>query len=277
MNQFTTITLSCSDGVATITLNRPERLNAWTPLMGREVSSALAQCDADDQVRAVIITGAGRSFCAGADLDPKNAESVEDLRAQSPLEATGPPQVRKPVIAAINGDAVGVGLTYPLQCDVRFVAEDAKLGFVFVRRGLLPEAGIHWTLPRAIGVHRAAELLLSGRIFSGRDALEMGLVNEALPSSEVLDAASQFAADIARNTAPVSVAIAKRLLWDSLTGTLARTQVAESELFWWTVAQPDAMEGVRAFLEKREPRWTMSTARDMPEWDSIDGVTRSSI
>jgi enoyl-CoA hydratase/carnithine racemase len=197
------VIVAVTDGVAVVTLNRPEQLNTFTGRMGEELGRAYASCDADDAVRAVVLTGAGRAFCAGADMDSGGdtfaAPTSEDFSA-SPVD---PPawEVRKPVLAAINGHAIGIGLTLAMQCDMRLVAEDAKLGFVHVRRGVLPDAHAHWTVPRAVGHARAADLLITGRTFMGREAAELGVANRALPTNEVLPAAVEIARDIAVHTA----------------------------------------------------------------------------
>ena len=252
------VTVETSDRVGIITLNRPEQLNTFTGRMGAELGRAYAACDSDDDVRAVVVTGAGRAFCAGADLDPGGdtfAAPVSDDFTASPVQ---PPawDVRKPVIAAINGHAIGIGLTLAMQCDLRIVAEDAKLGFVHVRRGVLPDAHAHWTVPRTVGFALAAELLLTGRTFTGDEAAELGLVNRALPAEEVLPAALDVARDIAVHTAPVSVALSKRLLWAS--PTLDRDEIGrlETEYHRVVMGTPDAREGVLAWLERRDPRWT---------------------
>ncbi len=251
------VTVDIADGVAVVTLNRPEQLNAFTGPMGDELGRAYASCDADDAVRAVIVTGAGRAFCAGADLEPGGATFAApgEQFSASPVE---PPawEVRKPVLAAINGHAIGIGLTLAMQCDLRLVAEDAKLGFVHVRRGVIPDAHAHWTVPRAVGHARAADLLLTGRTFSGREAAELGLANRALPAEEVLPATLDIARDIALHTAPMSVALTKRLLWAS--PTLDRDEVGrlETEYHRLLMGAPDAREGVMAWLERRDPKWT---------------------
>jgi len=252
--------------VATVTLNRPERRNAWSPEMAAAMNQVLTGLDADDAVRAIVITGAGSTFCVGADLAANDAfvpaDDFEDPTDWRRFVA--PWSLGTPVVAAINGHAVGVGLTYPLQCDLRFVAADAKLAFAFVRRGVMPELAAHVLLPRLVGTAVAADLLLSGRTFTGAEAAALGLANRALPADEVLPAALAWARDVATNTAPVSVAIAKRLLWDGLTMTPGEMQRRESELMPWICAQPDAVEGVTAFLERRAPVWTMSPATDRP-------------
>jgi len=277
---YSEILLDVSDGVATVTLNRPERLNAYTPTMARELHEAFAACDADDAVRAIVVTGAGRGFCAGADLARGGA--AFDRTAEAEYERGGGPadqpwrkppravaawDVRKPIIAAINGAAVGVGATLPMQWDIRIAAESARIGFVFVRRGVVPEALSTWTLPRLVGMARAAELLLTGRILSAREALEWGLVSRVVADAELLATARALASEIARETAPVSVAITKWMLWHMQAELdLVRADDLDARAFWWTGTQPDAREGVRAFLEKRAPRWSMRPSIDMPDF-----------
>jgi enoyl-CoA hydratase/carnithine racemase len=263
------ILFSVEDGVATLTLNRPDKLNAFTGRMALEWGDAFARCDEDDAVRAVVVTGAGRAFCAGADLsrgdhafDGGAGEKVRPER--KPL---WPWQVRKPVIAAMNGHAIGVGLTMPMQCDVRYVAEDAKLAFAFVRRGVIPELASHVIVSRVAGLSRAADLLLSGRTFSGREAAEMGLVSRALPAVQVLPEALAWARDVAANAAPASVAISKRLLWEGVADSVPASLRKEEKLFDWIRKQPDAVEGVVAYVEKRAPQWKTG-ANAIPEWPS---------
>jgi enoyl-CoA hydratase/carnithine racemase len=258
---YETVLYDVSGAVATVTLNRPERMNAWNTRLGAELGDAMATADEDDDVRAVVVTGAGRAFCAGADLS-----GGEFGGGQAPrLRACWPYQVRKPVIAAINGHAVGVGLTYPMTCDVRYVAEDAKLAFAFVRRGAMPELASHVIVPRVAGFAVAAELLLSGRTFMGAEAAELGLVTKAMPAADVLPAAQTLAADIAANTAPVSVAVAKRLLWDGMDKSVAEMSALENRLFAKLVTLPDAHEGISAFIEKRAPVWAGRISTDTPE------------
>jgi enoyl-CoA hydratase/carnithine racemase len=264
------------DKVATITLNRPDRMNAWNAQMAGELNEAMVLSDEDDGVRAVVLTGAGRAFCAGADLGGGGATfggRDERTGAREPRETREPRaaprvlhpwQVRKPVIAAINGHAIGVGITYPMLCDVRFVAEDAKLCFAFVRRGVIPELASHVIVARVAGLSNAADLLLSGRTFRGSEAAELGLATKALPADEVLPAALELARDIAVNAAPASVAIAKRLLWDGLTMSVPEMLAKEGPLFAWAGNQPDAREGVVSFLEKRDPQWKLSATKDLP-------------
>ena len=260
VNEFDEINVKVDDGVAVVTLDRPERLNAWTARMGHELSQAFRALDADPVVRVIVLTGAGRAFCAGADLGSGSAtfdsDRPADREAREPLVL--PWQLRKPVIAAINGHAIGVGITLPLTADVRFIAEDAKVQFAFVRRGVVPELSSHVILPRVVGLSNAADLLLSGRIFTGREAAERGLASAALPAAEVLPAAVAWAADVAVNAAPTSMAAAKRLLWDDIVGPIERVGRLENKMFTWAGHQPDAKEGVMAFLERREPVWRNS-------------------
>lgn len=266
------ILFSVEDGVATITLNRPKRMNAFTFPLGAELESAYARCDEDDGIRAVVLTGAGKAFCAGADMGGGD-ETFDDVegarRAADPgggVRRRAAWQVRKPVIAAINGHAVGVGLTLALQCDLRFVARDAKLAFAFVRRGIIPELGSHSILPRVIGFSRAADLLLSGRTIRGQEAAELGLASEVLPAEAVVPRAMEWARDVAANAAPASVAIAKRLLWEGVTETPRETMAKEKPLLAWVGKQADAAEGVRSFLERRPPEWKLRASTDLPEW-----------
>lgn len=262
------IRFAVEDRVATITLYRPEQLNAFSGAMGRELGRAYRRCDADDEIRAVVLTGAGRAFCVGADLGAGDATFAKPVEDSFSAAAVDPPawEVRKPVIAAMNGHAIGLGLTLALQCDLRIVAREAKYGIVQVRRGVMPDAYAHWTLPRLVGAERAADLLLTGRRVTGEEAAALGLASRALPEDEVLPAAVAIAREIAVHTAPLSVAITKRLLWES--GTLSRDEVGQREtaLHHHLMGRPDAAEGVRAWLERRTPKWTASPTRDWPEW-----------
>jgi len=255
------------DGVATLTLNRPEKLNAFTDTMGEELHTAFAELDDNDDVRVVVVTGAGRAFCAGSDLSDGGHTFDYDKR-KAPARCTVRPwNMKKPIIAAINGPAVGVGITLPMQWDIRVAAESARIGFVFVRRGITPEALSLWTLPRMIGVARANELLLTGRILSAREALEFGVVSHVWPDKDFMTKVREMALDIAEHTAPVSVAMTKRLIY----GLLAEPEIEKAEFldsrsFAWVGKQPDAYEGVSAFLEKRKPAWKMKPSQDMPDF-----------
>jgi enoyl-CoA hydratase/carnithine racemase len=271
---FEQIATELDDGILTITLNRPERLNAWTAKMGAELTAAFDMADADDDVRVVIVTGAGRGFCAGADLAAggetfdyrahENAGAVErDNGGQFTLRVF---ESTKPVIAAINGPAVGVGATMTLPMDIRLAADDARMGFVFTRRGIVPEACSSWFLPRVVGISQAMEWVATGRVFSAEEALAGGLVRSLHPSGELLDVARTIGREIVENTAPVSVALARQLMWRMLgaehpmlahradsRGMLARGQSA------------DAVEGITAFLEKRPASFPDRVSDGLPE------------
>ncbi len=260
------VLLDVKDQVATVTLNRPERMNAWSDELGQGLGDAMRTCNESDEVRAVVVTGAGRAFCAGADLESGGDTfgGMDEPQDELP-EPLLPWQIDKPVIAAINGHVVGAGLTYSMLCDVRIVAEEAKLQFAFVRRGIIPEFASHVIVPRVLGLSRAADLMLSGRMIRGQEAAELGLASRALPAAQVLPAALEWARDLAVNAAPVSVAISKRLLWEGITASIAEIRDREEKLLAWTGNQPDAAEGVVSFLEKRPPEWKLSTSRDKPE------------
>src|SRR3954454_9892467 len=222
--EYEQIRYELAENVLTLMMNRADRLNAWTPTMLRELLNAFDRADADDDVRVVIVTGAGRGFCAGADLEAGGdtfdyrARGVEDA---VPRDGGGQFTLRvfaskKPVIAAINGPAVGVGATMTLPMDVRLASTTAKMGFVFTRRGIVPEAASSWFLPRVVGINRAVEWAATGRVFSAEEALEGGLVRSLYEPGDLLPAAHGLAREIVENTAPVSVALARRLMWDML-------------------------------------------------------------
>jgi enoyl-CoA hydratase/carnithine racemase len=267
---YRTLLVEVDDGVAVVTLNRPEARNALNRRMGFELGHAFATLDADDGVRVIVVTGAGGAFCAGADLSTSTpfGPNGEDgpIDGYPAISQISPWELSTPIIAAINGAAVGVGMTYPLQWDIRIANRDAKLGFVFTRRGLIPEGNSLWLLPRVVGTTAAMELLLTGRIFTGAEAEAMGLVTKAVAAEDVLPTAMAVARDIADNTAPVSIAITKRLVYRYLeTGERQAARAEERELFLWTARQADAAEGIASFLEKRTPSWTMSKTADRPE------------
>jgi enoyl-CoA hydratase/carnithine racemase len=272
--EFEQISTEVDDRVLTITLNRPERLNAWTATMGRELRAALDRADADDQVRAVVITGAGRAYCAGADL--AGGGETFDWRGREtdnavPRDNGGEFTLRvfestKPVIAAINGPAVGVGVTMTLPMDVRLAADDARLGFVFARRGIVPEACSSWFLPRIVGISRAMEWVATGRVFTAQEALEAGLVRSLHPAGQLLDAAYALAREIADNTAPVSVALARRLLWTMLGAEHPMVaHRADSRAMFARGQSADAREGVTSFLEKRPAAFPDRISDGLPE------------
>lgn len=278
---YSDILYSVDGGIATVTLNRPEKLNAYTAVMGAELAAAFRAADADDAVRVVIVTGAGRGFCAGADIsagagafDTSNGNSVSFGRganAQTMSERSDGfigaiMNCRKPSIAAFNGAAVGVGLTLALPMDIKIAAEGAKFGFVFARRGLVPEAGSAWFLPRLVGLSQALRWCLSGRVFDAQEALNGGLVSEVVPGDQLLARARAIATEIAEETAPVSVALTRQMLWrfsaeDSPAGALS----VDGRFAMALGKGPDVREGVTAFMEKRKPAFTGRVSTDMPD------------
>jgi enoyl-CoA hydratase/carnithine racemase len=271
---FREIRYEVADQVLTITLDRPERLNAWTPTMAAELIAAFDAADTDDDVRAIVVTGAGRGFCAGADL--ARGGSTFDWRERQagdeiPRDNGGQFTLRvfesvKPVIAAINGPAVGVGITMTLPMDIRLAAEDARMGFVFTRRGIVPEACSSWFLPRLVGISRAMEWAASGRVFPAHEALAGGLVRSLHPAGELLAAARALAAEIAEHTAPVSVALARRLLWTMLGADHPMAaHRADSRAMFLRGQSADANEGVSAFLEKRPARFPDRVSDGLPD------------
>jgi enoyl-CoA hydratase/carnithine racemase len=273
---FEQIITEVSERVLTITMNRPERLNAWTPTMAEELIEAFDRADADDEVRAVIVTGAGRGFCAGADLAAGGEtfdyrERERERAVPVPRDNGGRVVLRifascKPVIAAINGPAVGVGATMTLPMDIRLAADDARIGFVFVRRGIVPEACSSWFLPRVVGISRAMEWVSTGRVFSAQEGLEGGLLRSLHHSGELLDAARALAREIAENTAPVSVALARQLMWRMLGAEhpmLAHR--ADSRGMTSRGESADAVEGITAFLEKRPAQFPERVSDGLPD------------
>ena len=255
-------------GIVLVTFNRPDSMNAFSSEMAAGFTQALRYADADDSVRVVVVTGSGRAFCAGADFSKGSgafAAPTKETVSSDPLDDFHPWDCRKPVIAAINGHAVGIGLTMTLQCDIRIVAEDAKLGIVQNRRGVLPDAHAHWTLPRLVGHSRATELLLTGRMFSGRDAADWGLALEALSADDVLPRSLELAEEMAVHTAPVSVGVSKRLLWRSAPDADEINEL-ERDLHLHVMGTADSKEGVQAFMERRDPEWSLSPTEDWPAW-----------
>src|SRR3954463_202217 len=262
------------DNVLTLTMNRPDRLNAWTPTMLRELLDAFDRADADDEVRVVIVTGAGRGFCAGADLEAGGdtfdyrARGVED---DVPRDGGGQFTLRvfasmKPVIAAINGPAVGVGATMTLPMDVRLASTTAKMGFVFSRRGIVPEAASSWFLPRVVGISQAVEWAAPGRVFSAQEALDGGLVRSLHEPEDLLPAAHALAQEIVENTAPVSVALARRLMGDMLGAAHPmEAHRADSRAMLARGQSADVREGVTSFLEKRAPTFPDRVSDGLPD------------
>jgi enoyl-CoA hydratase/carnithine racemase len=267
------------DRIATVTMNRPERLNAYTPTMRDELIAAFERADRDDGVRVVVVTGAGRAFCAGADLSSDAGATfdhrtirVADYRDGGGKVALSIFRCRKPVIAAINGPAVGVGITMTLPMDIRVVASDAKIGFVFARRGIVPEACSSWFLPRIVGTSKAAELVYTGRVFRASEEAQSGLFNYVLPREEVLPKAVELAREIADNTSATSVMLSKALLFRGLGDPNPESaHLNDSRCIYWAGMQADAVEGITSFLEKRTPSFTMSPTKDLPDfypwWD----------
>jgi enoyl-CoA hydratase/carnithine racemase len=260
--EYSQILYAVDDHVATITLNRPEKLNAFTNRMMRELIDVFDQVDADDDVRAVIVTGAGRAFCAGADLSSggetfARGGSDEHTGTGVPRDGGGMVSLRifecaKPVIAAINGPAVGVGITMTLPMDIRLVSTTAKIGFVFARRGIVPEACSSWFLPRLVGISQAAEWCYSGRLFGAAEALAGRLARSVHEPDDLLAAARSIAAEIVDNAAPVSVALTRRMLWSMLTaGHPMEAHRVDSRAILERGRSADSREGVQSFLDKR--------------------------
>ena len=285
-----TIDCTLDSGVLMITLNRPDKLNAFNREMMEELIAAFDRADTDDAVRAVIVTGAGRAFCAGADLSqgaktfdyaarsdrPEVGRAVIgeaiDWSDESVRDGGGRVTLRifnclKPVIAAINGPAVGIGATMLLPMDIRLASEQARIGFVFNRRGITPEACSSWFLPRVVGISRALEWSMTGRIFPASEALEGGLVRQVLPAAELLPAAQALALEIAQNCAPVSVALNRQMMWRMLGAAHPMdAHRVDSRAIFSRGASTDAKEGVVSFLEKRPPHFTNTVSADMPPW-----------
>jgi len=296
--EYQEVEYQVSEQIATITMNRPERLNAFTPRMALELSDALLRADDEDEVRVVIVTGAGRAFCAGADLT-EGAKIFQDFtqmpemerrwierlnqevekRAIVPESPVGKAgswgaglihllwALKKPVIAVMKGPAVGFGAAFPLSMDFRFAGESAKIGFVFPKRGVVPESLSPFLLPRIIGLGKALDLLLTGRIVRAEEALKIGLVHQVYSDSEVMERAREFAKEIYENCAPVAVALTKRMVWQFLLeNDPVNLERINHTYFFWTTTTPDCIEGIKSFLEKRKPNWKMSPKKDLPEF-----------
>jgi enoyl-CoA hydratase/carnithine racemase len=271
---FTAIIYEKKDHIATVTMNRPDRMNAWTPQMGAEIKTAMVDADRDPDIRAIIVTGAGRAYCAGAEMS--NLSSVaqgsvqgreavggprtddrwlEDHRADYRGQFSGVLALGKPVIAAINGACVGLGLTSSLYCDIRIASEKARLGLIFPQRGLAIEHGSSWMLPRIVGLANTMELALTGRLIEAREALEMGLVTRVVAPEQLIPAARELAGEIASKCSPLGVAQARRLVYRHLFTDLATAIKEDDEAMFRMLASEDFKEGVKAFLEKRPPRF----------------------
>lgn len=278
---FQTLLYDVSDGVATLTLNRPDKLNAFTPLMRDELIAAFDASDADDAVRAVIVTGAGRAFCAGADLSSggqtfdyaRRADASRDEQRVGEVYRDGGGRVTlrifrslKPVIAAVNGAAVGIGMTMQLPMDIRLASSDARFGFVFARRGIVPEAASTWFLPRLVGLQTAAEWCYTGRLIGADEAQQRGLVRSVHAPGELMAAARALACEIAEHSAPVSVAMTRQMLW-RMAGAEhpMHAHRLDSRAIQARGRSGDAREGVTAFLEKRSAVWPDRVSSDMPD------------
>jgi enoyl-CoA hydratase/carnithine racemase len=281
MPTFETILYAVDEAIATITLNRPDRLNAFTGQMMLDMIAAFDAADADDAVRAVIVTGAGRGFCAGADLSGGGSTFDRSVAPETPrndIRVGGVTrdgggrltlrifESKKPVIAAVNGPAVGVGATMQLAMDIRLASTEARYGFVFARRGLVPEACSSWFLPHLVGPQTALEWCFTGRVFPAQEAYDRGLVRSLHAPDELLPAARSLAREIADNTAPVSVALTRQMIW-RMAGAdhPMRAHQADSRGIQFRGASPDAREGVESFLEKRPARFPNTVSADLPD------------
>jgi len=274
---FETLLYAVEDGIATITLNRPDRLNAFTNQMMHDLIAVFDATDADDAVKVVIVTGAGRGFCAGADLSggagtfERANLTTRDDGSDVPRDGGGRVSLRifdslKPVIAAVNGAAVGVGVTMQLPMDIRIASTEARFGFVFARRGIAPEACSSWFLPRLVGISTALEWCYSGRVFPATEAKERGLVRSIHAPDELLPAARVIAREIIDNTAPVSVAISRQMMWRGLVADHPmEAHRADSRAIMTRGASQDSREGVGAFLEKRAPNYPDKVSADLPD------------
>ncbi|MEO9463640.1 MAG: crotonase/enoyl-CoA hydratase family protein [Marinomonas sp.] len=285
---YTQILIDKTDGIATITLNRPEKMNAYTRTMQAETCAAMDDIDADDDVRAVIFTGAGdRAFCAGADLTPEgggqifsSGEEVGDLSDPEVRDGGGQLTLRlfnskKPLISACNGAAVGIGATMQLAMDMRLASDTARYGFVFARRGIVPEACSSWFLPKIVGISQALEWCYSGRVFGAEEAKEGGLIRSIHAPDELLPAARKLAREIADNTSALSVAMTRAMMWRlSATEHPMMAHRIDSRAIYTLSRGVDAKEGIASFLEKREPNYPGKVSQDMPDfypwWDEPD-------
>ena len=271
---YDTLQSELEDGILTVTLHRPDRLNAFTTKMLTELLDVFDEVDRNDEIRCVLVTGAGRAFCAGADLgggggtfDRSDGEIPAKHRDGGGLVTLRIYECRKPVLAAINGAAVGVGVTMTLPMDVRIASEKARFGFVFARRGIVPEACSSWFLPRVVGISQAMEWVATGRVFSAEEALAGGLVSRVVPPDELLPTARALALEIAENTSGVSVALSRQMLWKMLGADHPmEAHKVDSQAIFAMGRSPDGYEGVTSFLEKRAARFTMKPSSDLPDF-----------
>jgi enoyl-CoA hydratase/carnithine racemase len=278
-DQYPTILTELENRVLTATLNRPDRLNAFNQQMMTDMLALYEAVDCDDRVRVVIVTGAGRGFCAGADLsgggdtfDSGAAKEGADGPKPAPRDGGGLVSLRifeckKPVIAAINGPAVGVGITHTLPMDIRIAGEKAKFGFVFARRGLVPEAASSWFLPRVVGIAKSMEWVATGRIFGPEEALAAGLVSEVMAEDRLLPRAREIAREIVENTSPISIALSRHMLWKMLGASHPmEAHRIDSKAIHFMGSGPDAREGVESFLQKRKPEFSLKVSEDLPDF-----------
>ena len=271
---YETLTTELDHRTLTVTLNRPDRMNALTEKMLVELLQVFDEIDRNDEIRVAIVTGAGRAFCAGADLggggktfDHSQEEEAREHRDGGGLGSLRIFECKKPVIAAINGAAVGVGVTLTLPMDVRIASEAAKFGFVFARRGIVPEACSSWFLPRLVGISQAMEWVATGRVFGAQEALAGGLVSRVVAPDQLLPTARALAAEIADNTSAVSVALARQLMWRMLGADHPmEAHKLDSRAIYAMGQSPDGYEGVTSFLEKRPAKFSMKVSSDMPEF-----------
>ncbi|MEP3050266.1 MAG: crotonase/enoyl-CoA hydratase family protein [Erythrobacter sp.] len=280
MTDYTQILVNKADGIATITLNRPEKMNAFTGTMGTEIIAAMDEIDADDAVRAVIFTGAGdRAFCAGADLTPEGGgqifsapTEVSDLSDPVVRDGGGKVTLRlfestKPLISACNGVAVGIGATMQLAMDIRLAANTARFGFVFARRGIVPEAASSWFLPKIVGISQALEWCMTGRVFEAAEAKEGGLVRSLHAPEDLMHAAQGLAREIVDNTSSISVAMTRAMLWRlSAADHPMEAHKIDSRSIYKLSRGKDAKEGIASFLEKRNPVYPGKVSEDMPDF-----------
>jgi len=268
---FSEIRYDVEDGVCTVTLSRPDRLNAVTSTMLRELREACERADADDAVRAVIVTGAGRAFCAGADLGSGGATFEYEHGSPGEHRDGGGTvtlrifDMKKPVIAAINGPAVGFGITLTLPMDIRIASSAARIGFVFARRGVVPEACSTWFLPRLVGISQAAEWVYTGRVFSAEEALAGRLVSRVVAPAALLPTTRELAREIADNSSAISVTLARQMMWKLLGADHPiEAHLLDSQAMFWTGRSADAREGIAAFLDKRPARFALRPSVDLP-------------